>query len=66
MHLQFETKSNRVKGVAFHPTRPWVLASLHNGVIQLWDYRLKVLIEKFDQHQGFSLPLFDFVTVEGF
>ncbi|GFH20540.1 coatomer subunit alpha, partial [Haematococcus lacustris] len=32
--LKFETKSNRVKGLAFHPKRPWVLASLHNGVIQ--------------------------------
>ena len=52
MKTQFETKSNRVKAVAFHPTRPWVLASLHNGIIQLWDYRLKFLLDQFDQHQG--------------
>eukprot|EP01105_Mastigella_eilhardi_P021820 TRINITY_DN5311_c0_g1_i1.p1 TRINITY_DN5311_c0_g1~~TRINITY_DN5311_c0_g1_i1.p1 ORF type:complete len:1263 (-),score=380.06 TRINITY_DN5311_c0_g1_i1:95-3883(-) len=52
MHPKFETKSNRVKGLSFHPTRPWILASLHNGVIQLWDYRIKTLIDKFDEHLG--------------
>jgi len=41
---KFESKSARVKGISFHPTRPWVLASLHSGIIQLWDYRMCVLI----------------------
>uniref|UniRef100_A0A8C7GJN1 COPI coat complex subunit alpha n=1 Tax=Oncorhynchus kisutch TaxID=8019 RepID=A0A8C7GJN1_ONCKI len=36
----------------FHPKRPWILASLHNGVIQLWDYRMCTLIDKFDEHDG--------------
>lgn len=29
-----------------------MLASLHNGVIQLWDYRMCTLIDKFDEHEG--------------
>ena len=41
-------------GIAFHPKRPWVLASLHNGVIQLWDYRMCTLLERFDEHDGKS------------
>lgn len=60
---KFESKSARVKGrifswklaflgISFHPTRPWVLASLHSGIIQLWDYRMCVLIDKFDEHDG--------------
>lgn len=49
---QFESKSNRVKGVAFHPKRPWILASLHNGCIQLWDYRMGTLLERFEEHDG--------------
>ncbi|XP_063689653.1 coatomer subunit alpha-like [Bolinopsis microptera] len=49
---KFKTKSARVKGISFHTTRPWVLASLHSGVIQLWDYRMGTLIEKFDEHDG--------------
>lgn len=41
-----------VLGLSFHPKRPWILASLHNGVIQLWDYRMCTLIDKFDEHDG--------------
>lgn len=49
----FETKSSRVKGISFHPTRPWVLVSLHSGSsIQLWDYRTKNLIKKYEGHSG--------------
>ena len=36
MLTKFESKSARVKGLAFHPVRPWVCSSLHNGVIQLY------------------------------
>uniref|UniRef100_A0A8C1PK21 Coatomer protein complex, subunit alpha n=2 Tax=Cyprinus carpio TaxID=7962 RepID=A0A8C1PK21_CYPCA len=52
MLTKFETKSARVKGLSFHPKRPWILSSLHNGVIQLWDYRMCTLIDKFDEHDG--------------
>eukprot|EP01101_Sappina_pedata_P008007 TRINITY_DN4346_c0_g1_i1.p1 TRINITY_DN4346_c0_g1~~TRINITY_DN4346_c0_g1_i1.p1 ORF type:complete len:1270 (+),score=556.96 TRINITY_DN4346_c0_g1_i1:72-3881(+) len=52
MMVKFETKSNRVKGLSFHPCRPWILASLHSGVIQLWDYRIKTLLDRFDEHDG--------------
>ncbi|MEJ1270370.1 nicastrin [Cricetulus griseus] len=40
--------------MSFHPKRPWILTSLHNGVIQLWDYRLCTLIDKSDEHDGLS------------
>ncbi|MCO5570500.1 hypothetical protein L7F22_024222 [Adiantum nelumboides] len=36
---------------------PWILASLHSGVIQLWDYRMGTLIDRFDEHEGHLLPL---------
>ncbi|GMH39915.1 hypothetical protein BSKO_07819 [Bryopsis sp. KO-2023] len=52
MLTKFETKSMRVKGLAFHPKRPWILASLHSGVIQLWDYRVGTTIDRFDEHDG--------------
>ena len=42
----------RVKGLSFHPTRPYVLASLHNGVVQLWDYRMGVLLDRYEEHDG--------------
>ncbi|KAI5659376.1 hypothetical protein M9H77_28169 [Catharanthus roseus] len=52
MLTKFETKSNRVKGLSFHSKRPWILASLHSGVIQLSDYRMDTLIDRFDEHDG--------------
>ncbi|KAI9246190.1 coatomer protein alpha subunit [Sporodiniella umbellata] len=52
MLTKFESKSNRVKGITFHPKRPWILASLHNGCIQLWDYRMGTLLERFEEHDG--------------
>ncbi|KAM7514102.1 hypothetical protein LguiA_003685 [Lonicera macranthoides] len=52
MLTKFETKSNRVKGLSFHSKRPWILASLHSGVIQLWDFRMGTLIDRFDEHDG--------------
>jgi coatomer protein complex subunit alpha (xenin) len=38
--IKYENKSNRVKGLSFHPVRPWILIALHNGQICLWDYRM--------------------------
>lgn len=52
MLVKFENKSHRVKGLAFHHKRPWILASLHNGTIQLWDYRMGALVDKFEDHDG--------------
>ncbi|GAM20654.1 hypothetical protein SAMD00019534_038290 [Acytostelium subglobosum LB1] len=52
MLYKYETKSNRVKGLSFHPTRPWILASLHSGAIHLYDYRIKTVLEKFEEHDG--------------
>lgn len=50
--MTFETKSDTVKGLSFHTRRPWILVSLHSGVIQLWDYRMGTLIYRFDEHEG--------------
>lgn len=58
MLSKFETKSKRVKGLSFHKHRPWVLASLHNGSIHLFDYRAQVLLDKFEDHNGKSTLLF--------
>ncbi|PGH23813.1 hypothetical protein AJ80_02061 [Polytolypa hystricis UAMH7299] len=49
---QFESKSSRAKGIAFHPKRPWLLVSLHSSTIQLWDYRMGTLIDRFEEHDG--------------
>lgn len=50
--VKLENKSARVKGLSFHPKRRWLLVSLHNGSIQLWDYEEKTLLYKFEEHKG--------------
>ncbi|EFC46387.1 coatamer alpha subunit [Naegleria gruberi] len=52
MIIKFETKSQRVKGLSFHPKRSWILASLHTGAIQLWDYRMGTMIDSYLEHEG--------------
>ena len=50
MKLKFEAKSPRVKGISFHPSKPWIATALHSGEIQIWDYNIKICVGKFDVH----------------
>ncbi|KAI9366723.1 coatomer WD associated region-domain-containing protein, partial [Zopfochytrium polystomum] len=52
MLAKFETRSSRVKGLSFHPKRPWILAALHNGSVQMWDYKIGSMVDRFDEHEG--------------
>lgn len=52
MLTKFELKLLRAKGVAFHPKRAWVLVALHLLTVQLWDYRMGTLIDRFEDHTG--------------
>ena len=52
MKIRYEVKSNRVKGLCFHHTLPWLIATLHSGSINLYDYAAKRLIHKFEEHTG--------------
>lgn len=39
-------------GLAFYPSQPLLAASLHNGSVQLWNYRMGVLVDRFEEHEG--------------
>lgn len=41
---KFSCVSDRVKCVDLHPTEPWVLASLFNGHVCLWNYTTQVCV----------------------
>jgi coatomer subunit alpha len=49
---KFEAKSSRVKGLAFHPSLPWLLAAHHNGTVQIYDYRMGMVVDKYEEHKG--------------
>jgi coatomer protein complex subunit alpha (xenin) len=50
--IKHDIRSQRVKGVCFHPKRPWVLIGLHSGVVQLLDYRTGNTVDRFEEHDG--------------
>jgi len=41
-------RSDRVKCVDLHPTEPWMLASLYNGNVHLWNYENQTLVKTFE------------------
>ncbi|KAK9869657.1 hypothetical protein WA026_003405 [Henosepilachna vigintioctopunctata] len=41
-------RSDRVKSVDLHPTEPWMLCSLYNGNINVWNYETQQLVKTFE------------------
>ncbi|XP_045471490.1 coatomer subunit beta' [Harmonia axyridis] len=41
-------RSDRVKCVDLHPTEPWMLCSLYNGNINVWNYETQQLVKTFE------------------
>ncbi|SMN19022.1 similar to Saccharomyces cerevisiae YGL137W SEC27 Essential beta'-coat protein of the COPI coatomer, involved in ER-to-Golgi and Golgi-to-ER transport [Maudiozyma saulgeensis] len=37
----FTNRTNRVKGIDFHPKEPWVLTTLYTGQVEIWNYETK-------------------------
>ena len=42
MQRKLLSRSDRVKSVDLHPTEPWVLASLYNGHVYIYNYETEV------------------------
>mmetsp|Transcript_28597 Transcript_28597/g.72007 ORF Transcript_28597/g.72007 Transcript_28597/m.72007 type:complete len:1045 (+) Transcript_28597:152-3286(+) len=42
------SRSDRVKCVDMHPDEPWLLCSLYNGNVHLWNYQTQALLKTFE------------------
>lgn len=42
------TRTDRVKCVDLHPTEPWVLSSLYNGIVDVWNHETRQLTKTFE------------------
>ncbi|KAH8092503.1 coatomer beta [Cristinia sonorae] len=42
------TRSDRVKGVDFHPTEPWLLTGLYNGNVNIYNHESGALVKTFE------------------
>ena len=45
---KLSARSDRVKCVDVHPTEPWMLASLYNGNVHVWNYESQTLVKTFE------------------
>ncbi|KAK7553854.1 coatomer beta [Phyllosticta citricarpa] len=45
---QLFARSERVKGIDFHPTEPWVLTTLYSGHCHIWSYETQAIIKTFE------------------
>lgn len=41
-------RSDRVKCVDLHPKEPWMLASLYNGNVHIWNHETATLIKSYE------------------
>ncbi|KAH0785747.1 Coatomer subunit alpha-3 [Histomonas meleagridis] len=49
MFVKLELETERVKGLCFHQSRPWLLVSFHNGEIVIYDYEVGVPLQKYNE-----------------
>jgi len=45
---KLSARSDRVKSVDLHPSEPWMLASLYNGNLHIWNFESQQLIKSFE------------------
>ncbi|RMY38716.1 hypothetical protein D0865_13024 [Hortaea werneckii] len=45
---QLFARSERVKGIDFHPTEPWILTTLYSGHVYIWSYTTQSIIKTFE------------------
>ncbi|KAK5087190.1 Coatomer subunit beta' [Lithohypha guttulata] len=45
---QLFARSERVKGIDFHPTEPWILTTLYSGHAYIWSYETQAIVKTFE------------------
>ncbi|KAK5150171.1 Coatomer subunit beta' [Recurvomyces mirabilis] len=45
---QLFARSERVKGIDFHPVEPWILTTLYSGHVYIWSYETQSIIKTFE------------------
>ncbi|KAG6112816.1 hypothetical protein E4U31_002371 [Claviceps sp. LM219 group G6] len=45
---QLYARSDRVKGIDFHPQEPWILTTLYSGQVYIWSYETQQTVKTFE------------------
>jgi WD40 repeat protein len=49
---RFKTDGERINNIALHPSKPWLAASVNDGVVWLWDYQTGEVLNKLSMPVG--------------
>lgn len=60
MFVKLELDTPRVKGLCFHQTRNWLLASFHTGEIVIYDYEAGVIVQQYEPENKAAVRSVDF------
>lgn len=52
MNKKTDFHCSRVKSLCFHRFRRWLLCGLYSGAVTIFDYRLEVIVDVFNEHDG--------------
>ena len=48
INRRLTARSDRVKSCDLHPTEPWMLVSLYNGNVHIWNHESQQLVKSFE------------------
>lgn len=48
LQKKLSARSDRVKGIDFHPTEPWLLTGLYNGTVNIYNHDTGALVKTFE------------------
>lgn len=59
---KLSARSDRVKSTDLHPTEPWMLVSLYNGNVHIWNIESQTLVKTFEVANDVPVRAAVFVT----
>ncbi|RFU78382.1 coatomer subunit beta [Trichoderma arundinaceum] len=48
LDVKLYARSERVKGIDFHPQEPWILTTLYSGHVNIWSYETQQIVKSFE------------------
>lgn len=47
MNIKYQLKTNKIKGISFHPIRNWLIMSTYQGEVKIVDYMLGSILQEY-------------------
>lgn len=48
MEVKYQLRTDKIKGINFHPHRSWIIISTYKGSVNIIDYRLQSILKKYE------------------